>query len=350
MRFLRSLRSGWKYLAATALVAAIGLAALAALAGLGVLGWESAALVAAVGAAAAANTLLMVRLTRRVSALDRRLRDADRRLDTRGREVAEAVGAGRAELSKSLSGTRAELEQVRAKALPSMSKELTEAVTVQGRHDYEQQVAWTELREYLGAGPFMPALRGWAASPDVMRLLVRLVDTNRPDLVVECGSGASSVWLGYALRRAGRGRLVALEHTERYAELSRQLVRDHRLEDIVEVRHAPLTDWSPLPDTDTDGAAAEARPWYDTSAVEDLHDIGVVFVDGPPAGTAKQARYPALPVLLPRSAPDAVFVLDDAGRPDERAIGKRWLQDFPELGSREEQAEKGARVFVRKAL
>ncbi|GAA4927001.1 hypothetical protein GCM10023224_02330 [Streptomonospora halophila] len=347
MRFLRSLRSGWRHLAATALLGAVGLAGLAVLAGLGVLGWESAVLLAAVGAAAAANALLVVRLTRRVAALDRRLRDADRRLDTRAREVAAAVGAGRAELAASLAGAREELTRVRAKALPSMSKQLTEAVTLQGRHDYEQQVAWTELREYLGAGPFMPSLRGWAASPDVMRLLVRLVERNRPDLVVECGSGASSVWLGYALRRAGRGRLVALEHSERYAELSRQLVREHRLEDIVEVRYAPLTDWSPVADTDD---AVEQQPWYDTSVVEDLHGIGLVFVDGPPAGTAKQARFPALPVLLPRSEPDAVFVLDDAGRPDERAIGKRWLQDFPELSSREEQAEKGARVFVRKAL
>ncbi|KIH96894.1 methyltransferase [Streptomonospora alba] len=349
---MRSLRSRWKYLAAAALVGAAGLAGLAVLAGLGAIAWESALLLAAVGAvgaAAVANALLVVRLTRRVGSLDRRMKDLDGRIDAQGRTVVEAVGTDRLEMVKSLDSTRNELKRMRARVLPSMSKELSKAVTVQGRNDYEQQVAWAELRDHLGVAPFMPSLRGWAASPDVMRVLVRAVDTHRPELVVECGSGASSVWLGYALRRVGRGRLVALEHSEHYAEQSRRLVRDHGLEDLVEIRYAPLTDWSPDSGPGED-AVEDSRPWYDTTAVEDLHDIGLVFVDGPPEGTASQARYPALPVLMPRCAPDAVFVLDDAGRPDERAISDRWLQVFPELSAHEEQTEKGARVFTRKAL
>ncbi|MFD0775935.1 class I SAM-dependent methyltransferase, partial [Streptomonospora algeriensis] len=258
-------------------------------------------------------------------------------LDARGRETAAALKA-----------TRAELDAVRSRALPAVAQDLAKAVELQGRNDYEQQAAWIELREHLRPeAPFMPPLRGWAASPDVLRILVRAVERHRPELVVECGSGASSVWLGYALRRAGAGRLVALEHEERYAELSRHLVRDHGLEDVVEIRYAPLTDWTAPAEED---GAPRSRPWYDTAAVEDLHDIGLVFVDGPPEATARLARYPAVPVLIPRCAPDAVIVLDDVSRPGEREIAKRWITEFPELSAHDEPAEKGARVFTRKAL
>ncbi|MDA0566567.1 class I SAM-dependent methyltransferase [Streptomonospora sp. S1-112] len=340
---MRFLRPRLKQLAAVLAAAAVGVAVLAALAALGVLSWEGAVLLAglgAVGAAVAGNAWLTVRLTRRVSTLDRRI-------DAGARTVSEAIGTDRMEIVKSLDGARNELKRVRAQAIPRVSAEVAKAVNLQGRNDYEQQVAWNELRDFLRPAPFMPSLRGWAASPDVMRVLVRLIDERHPKLVVECGSGASSVWLGYALRRSGGGRLIALEHDARYAELSRQLVRDHGLDDIVEVRHAPLTDWTP----DTAGEDdARTQPWYDTTAVEDLHDIGLVFIDGPPEATAAEARYPAVPVLMPRCAPDAVLVLDDAARPDERAISDRWVADYPELTAREEAAEKGARVFTRTAL
>jgi len=341
---MRSLRFRGKYLAAAALAGGVGLAVLATLAVLEMLSWEGAVQLAVLGAiagAVAVNTLLVVRFTRRLDTLDRRI-------GAQAKAVTEAIGADRLEMIKSLDSTRNELKRVRAQALPSMSAELSKALNLQGRNDVEQQVAWAELRDHLEpSAPFMPSLRGWAASPDVMRLLVRTLEKHRPELVVECGSGASSVWLGYALRRSGRGRLVALEHSERYAELSRRLVRDHGLEDIVEVRYAPLADWSPGTE---DGADGRPQPWYDLAAVDDLEGIGLVFVDGPPEATAAQARYPAVPVLMPRCAPDAIVILDDAARNDERKISNRWLADFPDLDAHEEQAEKGVRVFTRKAL
>ena len=93
----------------------------------------------------------------------------------------------------------------------------------------------------------------------------------------------------YALRRAGRGRLVALEHDARYAELSRALVTAHGLDDVVEVRLTPLID-QPV------GGATQR--WYDTTALDDLDGIGELFVDGPPGETVPSARYPAIPLLL----------------------------------------------------
>lgn len=345
---MRSLRSRLRPI--LALGAVVGVAVLAvpvALAALGLVGWIDAAtlvLLGALGGAVAVLALGLLFLRRTVNGLSGAVSTA---LDTHSRRVNETLGRDRLEAAHALDGVQERLAHLRDHSLPKLSREITHAVTVQGRNDYEQQVAWTELRAHLDAPTFMPPLRGWAASPDVMRLLVRDIDRRRPALVVECGSGSSSVWIGYALRRAGAGRLVAVEHDARYAELSRALVASHGLEDVVEVRTAPLTAYTP-----EDGPAAEAegdadRRWYDTSVLADLEGIGLLFVDGPPEATGSQARYPAVPVLLPRCAEDAVIVLDDASRADERALGDRWLAEHPDLRRTEEAAEKGAHVFTR---
>jgi hypothetical protein len=86
----------------------------------------------------------------------------------------------------------------------------------------------------------------------------------------------------------------------------------------VEVVHAPLVDVD---------VAGETFRWYDLSKLEGLTDLDIVFVDGPPGTTGPLARYPALPLLRDRCAPGARFILDDAARPDERAIVQRWVRE-----------------------
>ncbi|MBA2950823.1 O-methyltransferase [Streptomyces himalayensis] len=332
---------------------ALGALVLGALAGLGLLEAGTALGLAAmgvVGAAVAAVAVMVRRLGRRVNRLSRelegRMGEAVRAVEEHQARTGASFEEHQARTGASFEEMTAELARLRDETLPKLSRDVIRTVTMQGRTDYEQQVAWTELRDYLKPGPFMPPLRGWAASPDVLRLLVRIIDERRPELVVECGSGSSSVWLGYALRQVGSGRLVALEHEERYAELSRELVTAHGLDDIVDVRHAPLTDWVP-----EEGSVEDpAQPWYDLKAVADLKEIGLVFVDGPPGATSPQARYPAVPALLPHCAPDVIIVLDDTVRRAERDLSDRWLAAYPELSCRPEPVEKGARVFTRNAL
>ena len=343
---MRSLRSRLRpILAIGASVGAAVLAVPVVLGVLGLIGWVDAAvlvLLGGLGGAVSVLALALLLLRRTVHGLSGSVSAA---MDTHSRRVAETLGRDRLEAAHAMDGVRERLTHLRDHSLPKLTREVTHAITVQGRNDYEQQVAWTELREHLDAPTFMPPLRGWAASPDVMRLLVREIDRRRPALVVECGSGSSSVWIGHALRRAGGGRLVAVEHDARYAELSRALVASHGLEDVVEIRTAPLTAFTS--GDGADGEGADAPRWYDTSVLADLEGIGLLFVDGPPAATGAQARYPAVPVLLPRCTENAVIVLDDASRTDERALGDRWLAENPALRRTEEAAEKGAHVFTR---
>ncbi len=208
-----------------------------------------------------------------------------------------------------------------------------------GEVDYRQLEAYLDLRGLIRPRAPMPALRGWAASPDVMRFLAETMVRHRPKLTVECGSGASSVWLGYIAEQLGSAKVVALENDERFAEISRDLVRAHGLDDVVEIRLTPLADWRAGPDT---------YPWYGIEALEDLVDIGLVFVDGPTGMIAPHARYPAMPLLLPRCGDAVVIVLDDADRGEETVISDRWLAEYPKLERAALRFEKGAHVFRRR--
>jgi predicted O-methyltransferase YrrM len=203
---------------------------------------------------------------------------------------------------------------------------------------FRQLESLVDLYSLLRPRAPMPRLRGWPASPDMIHTLVEAVWSGTPELVVECGSGASSVWLGYAVERVGNGRVVALEHDPTYWERSRALVRMHGLHRLVDIRRAPLRRWS---------GNGETWRWYSRAAVRDLTGIGVLFIDGPPGDTGPLARYPAVPELLPRCAADAVIVLDDADRADELAISDRWLAEFPELERTVVDHEKGGHIFTR---
>ena len=103
-----------------------------------------------------------------------------------------------------------------------------------------------------------------------------------------------------------------------------------------EVRDAPLESFS------LDG---EPYRWYARQAWEDLTGIDLLFVDGPPASTGHQARYPALPLLGPALSPDATVVLDDLVVPDMQQVLRRWLDAHPDFGAELLPLEKQAAVL-----
>ncbi|NEA35472.1 class I SAM-dependent methyltransferase [Streptomyces sp. SID13031] len=271
--------------------------------------------------------------------------------------VQQTLGIGITANSKTIHAHGAALEAVIQAAAEKATSRLESSIAATGKRldevgaevaagrsdtaqTYKQIEALLDLRAVLQPRALMPPLRDWAASPDVLRWLAESVLSRRPKLVVECGSGASSLVLGYAVQKAGYGRVVALEHDADYAKITAQRVSDHGLQDVVEVRHAPLTPWT--------GPDERERNWYDLSAVKDLDGIGLVFVDGPPARTGPMARYPALPVLLSHCADEVAFVLDDTIRADEVEVSDRWMQEHPEFVRQQLRADKGMHVLTRR--
>ncbi|HWS39059.1 MAG TPA: class I SAM-dependent methyltransferase [Actinoplanes sp.] len=167
----------------------------------------------------------------------------------------------------------------------------------------------------------MPSSGDFALNPTDLLELLHLIRTRKPRLVLELGSGTSSVWIAYVLEQAG-GRLISLDHDTDYAGRTRAALTAHGLDAIAEVRDAALT---PV------GIDGRDYPWYDPEALADLHDIDFVLIDGPPASTGADARYPALHMIEKRLADRATIVFDDAGRPDEQAAMAAWTERFDGL-------------------
>jgi len=193
------------------------------------------------------------------------------------------------------------------------------------KQTFRQVEAIQNLSAILPTSDVLPATRGWAASPDLLLVLVDQVIAQRPSLVVECGSGASTLWLALALRRFGiNGRIVALDHDPVFAGKTRDLLPRHGVGHLAEVRDAPLEDFS---------LADGTYSWYARRAWEDLTGIDLLFVDGPPAATGAKARYPALPLLREALNPAATVVLDDLVVPDMQETLRLWLDAYPQFVS-----------------
>lgn len=182
-----------------------------------------------------------------------------------------------------------------------------------------QQEALIQLQPLLGDFPVL--LGGWAADPLLMQHAVELLAETRPGLVLECGSGSSTVILARCLRRLGSGRLVTLEHDAEFSRRTLAQLRLHGVEDLVTLVMAPLVE-RPAPD-------GRVLRWYAPVYDQALGaPVDVLLVDGPPGSSGPWARYPALPLLAPHLAPTCTVLLDDGDRPDERAIVSEWSREL----------------------
>ena len=217
-----------------------------------------------------------------------------------------------------------------------LEKELKKEI----RQTFRQLEALQNLSAVLPANDVLPATRAWAASPDLLLVLVDLVIAERPSLVVECGSGASTLWLALAMRRFGiDGRIIALDHDPVFGGKTRDFLARHDVGDLAEVRDAPLESFS---------LNGETYSWYARRAWEDLKGIDLLFIDGPPAVTGQQARYPALPLLAGSLSPVATAVLDDLIVPDMQKVLRLWLDAYPDFDSEMLALEKQAAVLRRR--
>jgi predicted O-methyltransferase YrrM len=181
----------------------------------------------------------------------------------------------------------------------------------------------------------LPPTRFFAASPDLLLTLYRLIRERKSSLVVECGSGASTIVMAYAMKANGFGKVVALEHLASYKSLTEEFASEHGLSEWVEVVHAPLRSTS-LED--------EEWVWYSTDRLPS-GQIDLLVVDGPPSWVGSKSRYPAVPVLEDRLSADAIVILDDYRRREESEIGELWLARHPEWSMNVIGHEKGTALF-----
>jgi hypothetical protein len=197
----------------------------------------------------------------------------------------------------------------------------------------------TALHSLVQPETEVPPPPKWAAAPDLVLAIVQAMRQLRPSLVIECGSGWSTLWLALAARRFDlTGRVIALEHAAKYARITEDLLAAHGMTAFADVRLAPL---EPL---ELDG-----RPWrwYARAAWEDLAGCGLLLVDGPPGKSGPRARFQAVPALASRLEHRAVVALDDARRTGEREVLDAWRSMGLGLELHDVKLAKGAVVLYR---
>jgi predicted O-methyltransferase YrrM len=172
----------------------------------------------------------------------------------------------------------------------------------------------------------LPATGGWAGMPDFLLLLAETVRERKPKVVVEFGSGASTVVIARAMQLEGGGRFVSYDHHAGFAEATRRRVAALGLS--AEVRAVELVP-----------AEGYGGRWYAGEGMPERIDLAVI--DGPPAWLEAGTRGGAAPAIFPRIAAGGLVLLDDAKRAGERENVRQWQAQFPEFSYREIETDKG---------
>jgi len=218
-----------------------------------------------------------------------------------------------------------------------------QAVREAGHRNAQNTEALFSLYQLVQPRRPLPMMRGWAASPDFLNVVVARILERAPRTIVECGSGTSSLVSGYLLeqlqaKQGAGGALYSFEHDAAYAEQSRRQVAEHGLDSFVTVLDAPLVAHN------IDG---KEWLWYDLATLPDSIVIDVLVIDGPPSVTQAHARYPALPLLAPFLSERAVIILDDYIRSEDQEVVRRWMERDASWSLTELPTEKGTAVLSR---
>jgi len=198
--------------------------------------------------------------------------------------------------------------------------------------------AYLDLGTRLGLSQGLPYVRHWSAGADFLALLVDHVTAARPEMIVECGSGLSTLMLARCCALNGAGRVFSLEQAPEHAARTRAELARYGLKaqaTVLEARLRPYT------------LGGQTHAWYDLDGLPEAV-IDVLVIDGPPGRSAPLARYPALPLLHDRFGQTCTVFLDDAARPDEQVILSRWRAEFPDLVVTEVSTARGCGVLQRR--
>ena len=164
-------------------------------------------------------------------------------------------------------------------------------------------------------------LGAWALGARTIDWLEDRISTLRPSLVLEFGSGVSTLCLArFLVDLHGRDpvvRVVSVDQDEAYAAQTNELLRQNGLEAYVRLVAAPLRQ------QEIEGVATTCYELpADFSAVFDGRAADMLLIDGPAAEAG--ARFGTLPLARPYLLPSAPFVLDDGLRDGELRVARRW--------------------------
>ena len=177
---------------------------------------------------------------------------------------------------------------------------------------YRQIEAFIQLSNLMQFKSAIPPTRSCAASPDLLLLISETVNKNKPALVVELGSGVSTL----VCAKSGARKVISIDNSEQYGGKTRDLLKEHKVRGV-EIRIAPLRPY------------ANGSEWYEVSALKDLKKIDLLIVDGPPGSKNPEARYPALKEFKDKLSAKAIVIIDDVNRDGERKLAEDFAKALP---------------------
>ena len=219
-----------------------------------------------------------------------------------------AIGLGLAYCIRSLRALHQKINTRIAREIAVSTKELKTSMW----QSYRQTEAMQQLLSLLKFSAPVPPTRSWAASPDLLLTLAQLVRKHNPKLVVELGSGVSTL----VVAKAGAKKVISIDHSGEFADKTREVLKEHKVRGV-EIRVAQLK------------AHISGVDWYDTAVIKDLKRIDLLIVDGPPGSKNPEARMPARAEFIAKLSPKAIIVIDDVNREGERKLAESFAKALP---------------------
>ena len=193
------------------------------------------------------------------------------------------------------------------------------------------------LEKKLGFDKALPVTEHWSAAPDFLEIISGYCLEKKPQLIVECSSGTSSLVLSKCCKLNQAGHVYSLENGEDFVTQTGQQLDDFLLSEYCDVIHAPLQDVQLNNDN---------FQWYALDNLPEV-EIDMLVIDGPPGFLQKHSRYPALQMLNDILGEHCAVFLDDAAREDEQELGKSWLKESPDFQAEYIENERGCFILKR---
>ena len=137
------------------------------------------------------------------------------------------------------------------------------------------------------------------------------ISVMRKDVVLELGSGQSTIAIAQQLRSIGRGSIISFEQDKVFASQLNEILKNQDLLDLATVVYNPIG----------------ADGWYSDLKAIASKKFKLLIVDGPSANKPdiSRSRRPALDKLEQFLTDDAVIFVDDTDRRPEHEMARSWV-------------------------
>lgn len=167
----------------------------------------------------------------------------------------------------------------------------------------------------------------WPVSADIALYMLKEIEKNDYNLILEFGSGTSTVLFANMAKQKQNNNgevvdVVSFEHSSEYRDLTKKELNFYNLDHFADVQYTPLEDFNY---NDSNFKYYSCKSIFEKLSEKNQYNKIFVLVDGPPEFTGKLARFPAMVYLLEFFSDKEIhIILDDFNRQDEKDIVYKW--------------------------